>query len=109
MQYAVIKALLQEFKPQCGSNNSGRNPITNHTPDGDDMRKLKKCNATLQQAIMKGCTKVSLCSSHGHGVISGHDSHNCPGRKPGHVETATRENPAGPGQYSNKGSDDFWA
>ena len=46
-QYAAIKALLQEFKPQSGSNNSGRNPSTDHTPDGDDMGKLKKCNATL--------------------------------------------------------------
>ena len=108
MQYAVIKALLQEFKPQCGSNNSGRNPITNHTPDGDDMRKLKKCNATLQHAIMKGWTKGGFCSSHDHGIIDGHDSSNFPEQKPGHVETATRENPAGPGQYSNKRWDAFW-
>ena len=40
-QYATIKALLQELKPQRGSNNSSSNPNSDHTPDGDDMRKLK--------------------------------------------------------------------
>ena len=43
-QYGTIKALLQELKTQRGSNKSGRNPIINHTPDGNGMRKLK--NAT---------------------------------------------------------------
>ena len=38
-QYAAIKALLQELKPQRGSNNSGRNPGSDHTLDGDNMRK----------------------------------------------------------------------
>ena len=58
MQYIAIKMLLQELKPQRGSNNSGRNSnSTNQTPDGDDMRKLKKRNSTLQHAIMKGWTK----------------------------------------------------
>ena len=37
-QYASIKALLQELKRQHSSNNSGRNPGSDHTPDGDDMR-----------------------------------------------------------------------
>ena len=94
MQYNSIKALLQELKPQRGSNNSGRNPSTNHTPDGDDMCKLKNRNATLQHAIIKGWNKGIFCLSHGHGVISVHDICNCPDRKPRHVETATRENPA---------------
>ena len=53
-QYAVIKALLQEFKPHRWSNNFVRNPSTNQTPDGNDMRKLKKRNATLQHTIVKG-------------------------------------------------------
>ena len=47
MQYVTIKALLQELKPHCGSNNSGCNPSSDHTPDGDDMRKLKKRNASM--------------------------------------------------------------
>ena len=111
-QYTAIKALLKEVKTQCGSNNSGRNPNTNsintnHAPDGNDRHKLKKLNATLQHAIMKGWTKGGFCSSHSHGVIAVHDSRNFPDRKPGHVETATRENLAGPGQYSNKGWDSF--
>ena len=42
-QYTAINILLQELKTQRGSNNYGRNSkITNQTPDGDDMRKLKK-------------------------------------------------------------------
>ena len=109
--YTDIKALLQKLNPQSGSNNSGRNTntnSTNHTPDGDNMQKLKNCNATLQHAIMKGWTQGGFCSSHGHSVTAGHDNRNYPDWKPGHVETTTRENPAGPGQYSNKGWDDFW-
>ena len=43
-QYAEIKAFLLELKPQRGSNNLGRNPSSDYTPDSDDMRKFK--NAT---------------------------------------------------------------
>ena len=107
-QYATIKALLQELKTQRGSNKSGRNPSSVHTADGDDMHKLKKLNAMLQHVITKGWSKVGFCSSHSHCVPTGHDSCKCPDRKPGHVETATRENLAGPAQYSNKGWDAFW-
>ena len=58
MQYTAIKMLLQELKTQRGSNNSGRNSnSTNQTPDGEDMRKLKKRISTLQQSILKGWTK----------------------------------------------------
>ena len=39
-QYAEIKALLQDLKPYRSSNNSGRNPGSDHTPDGDDMHKF---------------------------------------------------------------------
>ena len=99
---------MQYFKTQRGSNNSGLNPSTDHTPDVNDMCKLKNGNVTLQHAIIKGWTKGGFCSSHGHGVPAGHDSRNFPNRKPGHVETATRANLAGPGQYSNKGWDAFW-
>ena len=101
--------LLQDLKTQRGSNNYGRNSnITNQTPDGDDMRKLKKFNATLQHSIVKGCTKGGFCSSHSHSVTTVNDSRTCPDQKPWHIETATRENPAGPGKYSNKGWDTFW-
>ena len=43
-QYVEIKTFLQELKPQRGSNNLGHNPGSDHTSDGDDMRKFK--NAT---------------------------------------------------------------
>ena len=77
MQSAAIKALLQELKPQRGSNNSGRNYITNstnHTLDGDNMRNLKKRNSTLQHTIMKGWTKGCFCLSHVFDVFAGHNS-----------------------------------
>ena len=84
-QYTAIKALLQELTPQRGSNNSGNNPSSDRTPDGNDMRKLKKRNATLLHAIVKGWAKGGFCPSHGHGVPAGHDSRNCPNWKPGHA------------------------
>ena len=57
-QYTEIKMLLQELKNQRSFNNSGCNyNSTNQTQYGDDMCKLKKCNATLQHAIVKGWTK----------------------------------------------------
>ena len=99
-QYTSIKILLQELKNQGSSNNYGRSSNrTNQTPDGDDMRKLKKRNAALQHAIVKGWTKGGFFSSHGHGITAGNDIRTCPGQKPGHIETATIENPVGPGQY----------
>ena len=50
-QYAEIKAFLQELKTQRGSNNLGRNPGSDHTPDGNDMHKFKnetqRCSTPL--------------------------------------------------------------
>ena len=91
-QYTAIKALLKELKFQRGSNNYGCNPTTNSTnnTDGEDTRKLQKRNATLQHDIVKGWTNGGLFSSHGHGVISGHDSRNCPNWKPRYVDMSTR-------------------
>ena len=108
MQYVTTKALLQELKPHRGSNNSGCNPSSDHTPYGDDMRKSKKHNATLHHAILKGWAKGRFFSSHGRGVPAGHDSRICPDWKPGHAKTDTRENTAGLAQYSNKVWDDSW-
>ena len=101
--------LLQELNTQRGPNNSGRNSnSTNQTPDVKDIQKLKKSNATLQHAIVKGWTKGGFSSSHSNGVTSGHDSHTCPEQKLGHIETATKENISVPGKYSNKGWDTLW-
>ena len=81
-QYAAIKALLQEIKPQRGSNNSDRNPGSNRNPHNDGMRKLKKLDATLQHFLVKGWKKVGFCSSHCHGVPTGHDSRAYPNQNP---------------------------
>ena len=39
-QYATIKALLQEIKPQLSSKNSDRNPCSDRNPDDNDMCKF---------------------------------------------------------------------
>ena len=39
-QYTATKALLQEIKPQRGSNNSDRNPGSDRNPDNDNVRKF---------------------------------------------------------------------
>ena len=53
-----------------------------------------------------------FCSKHGWGLVPGHDSMSCKnktkeGEPGGHVNTATRSNPVGPGKNKNKGWDDF--
>ena len=60
----------------------------------------------LIQALKKGWCIGGFCSTHGHGVSRGHTSASCTKQAPGHVTTATRANPAGPGAMINKGWDD---
>ena len=62
----------------------------------------------ILQAAVKNKGKVGgFCSTHGHGVCSGHSSSNCNNNKYGHVNAATHASTAGPGKYINKGWDDW--
>ena len=46
-----------------------------------------------------------FCSTNGWDVSPNYSSSSCGSKKPGHVNTATRKNPAGPGATTNKGWD----
>ena len=65
--------------------------------------------AQLKAAIKGKWTSGGFCSSHGYGVNLEHDSKTCKNKKPGHVDTATRANPAGHGaeKHINQGWDAF--
>jgi hypothetical protein len=60
----------------------------------------------LVTAIQRNWAPGGFCSTHGHAVAHGHTSATCKKRGTGHVATATRDNPAGPGATLNKGWDD---
>ena len=62
----------------------------------DGTKQLAQLKAALKGKWVSG----GFCSSHGYGVSADHDSKNCKNKKPGHVDTATRANPAGHGPRS---------
>ena len=72
-----------------------------------DQRKTEKRIMILQATIKNKWKVGGLCSTHGHGVRSGHSSSNCNEKKNVHVNAAIRTSPAGPGKYINKGWDDW--
>jgi hypothetical protein len=75
-----------------------------HTaPQASDSRVLGQ----LRAAIKHKWTPGGFCSTHGWGVGAGHTSAECKKKQPGHVDSATRANPQGPGATRNKGWDDF--
>jgi hypothetical protein len=68
-----------------------------------------KLVAQLRAAIKGKWVTGGFCSTHGYGVSADHDSATCKNKKPGHVDTASRSSPAGPGhdKHINKGWDAF--
>lgn len=72
-----------------------------------EKRKLEKRIQTLQSALKNRWVKGGFCSTHGHGVGAGHCSKTCGTKGSGHVDGATRANPAGPGKEKNKGWDEW--
>jgi hypothetical protein len=75
------------------------------TPASGDAKTVAQLKAAIKGKWVSG----GFCSSHGYGVGADHDSVSCKNKKPGHVDTATRANPAGHGQdkHINKGWDAF--
>jgi hypothetical protein len=65
--------------------------------------------AQLRAAIKGKWAAGGFCSTHGYGVSADHTSASCKNKKPGHVDSATRANPAGHGadKNINKGWDAF--
>jgi hypothetical protein len=84
-----------------------KNPTTTTlTPGASNDARLV---AQLRAAIKGKWAAGGFCSSHGYGVSADHTSASCKNKKPGHVDSATRANPAGHGadKNINKGWDAF--
>ena len=97
-QYQNIKKLLNEIKSSASRPSSYAASATI-----SDQNTIK----LLQSAIKNRWTVGGFCSSHGWGVAFRHSSATCNNKLPGHDDTATRANPAGPGKTKNKGWDSF--
>jgi hypothetical protein len=86
---------------------SSKSPTTNTPAPGSstDSKQL----AQLKSAIKGKWVAGGFCSLHGYGVNATHDSMICKNKKLGHVDTATRANPAGQGakKHINQGWDNF--
>ena len=101
-QYKAIKKLLTKIKLSSSSPKS-RSPSTGAGAATPHHKNLK-----LLQTAIRNCWSVGqFCSSHRWGVRHLHTSISCKNIAPGHVDTATRANLAGPGSTRNKGWDNF--
>ena len=99
-QYEAIKKLLTKIKFSSSSAGT-RSPSTAIATH--DHKTIK-----LLQTSIRNCWSIGwFCSSHGLGVGHLHTSGFCKNKAPGHVDTTTCTNPAGPGATRNKGWDDF--
>ena len=103
-QYQTIKKLLTDIK---NSNPSSPNPrslssvaSTGATNDYHTIR-------LLQSAVKNSWIVGGFCSSHGWGVSYQHTSATCNNKLAGHIDSATRADPSGPGKTKNKGWDSF--
>ena len=101
-QYKAIKKLLTKIKLSSSSPNT-RSPSTGAGAATTDQKTLK----LLQTAIKNRWYIGGFCSYHRWGVVHLHSSISCKNKAPGHVDTATRANPASSGATRNKGWDNF--
>ena len=85
---------------------SGPRPTQPSAPTQDCPAPDTRAMSQLRAAIKHKWVPGGYCSSHGWGVGPDHTSANCKGKRPGHVDNATRANPQGPGATRNKGWDD---
>ena len=103
-QYYSIKKLLTNIKLSSSSTNISPNTRSPGTGAAAADHKTIK----LLQTAIRNCWSIGgFCSSHGWGVVHLHTSSSCKNKAPGHIDTVTRSNPAGPGATRNKGWDDF--
>ena len=105
-QYTEIKALPAALKTV---SNRTPSPISYATADTNDSipsilpTDAKLCISQLEAAVCNNWNRGAFFSTHGWGVNENHMSKNFRAKKSGHVSTATRANPAGPGRGINKG------
>ena len=98
----MIKHLLELKSANSSGGGGGRNGGGTQNTDTQ-----KRRISQLQAAVKGKWIPGHFCSTHGHGVGPDHDSKTCANKSSGHVETATRANPFGPGANRNKGWDDW--
>ena len=101
-QYQVIKKLLTEIK-----NSSSPNPRSSSSGAGAGATNDQQTIRLLQSAVKNRWIVGGFCSSHGWGVSYQHTSATCKNKIAGHIDTATRSNPAGPRKTKNQGWDAF--
>jgi hypothetical protein len=107
-QYADIRASLDALSsdPNNSAPTPGARARTAVLPL-TEKRKLEKRIKTLEAAVKSKWIVGGFCSTHGHGVGAGHCSKTCGTKGSGHVDSATRANPSGPGKDKNKGWDSW--
>jgi hypothetical protein len=94
-----LEKLVLDLKPNAHRATQSVQP----PPTSSDSRGLSQLRAAIKYKWIPG----GFCSTHGWGVSAGHSSADCKGKRPGHIDSATRTNPQGPGAYKNKCWDDF--
>ena len=101
-KFARIKKLLLEVKSAASYGTP--TPVTGKAAASID----RDCVVSQILVLFKNKWFVGgFYSTHGWGVGPDHSSSSCRSNKPGHVDTAARENPSGPGANRNKSWDDF--
>ena len=111
-QHNNIKKLLGKLRATIPSLGGRNNPATgggrNNLP-ATDKEKLEKHISQLNAAVRFKWIPGNFCFTHGHGVIPDHNSARCNKKfcSDGHVATATRKKPFGPGGTRNKGRNDW--
>ena len=99
-QYQAIKKLLTDITFSSSPNPRSSSSGAGATSDQQTIR-------LLQSAVKNIWIVGGFCSSHGWGVSHQHSSSTCKNNMTGHVDTATRSNPAGTGKTKNQGWDAF--
>ena len=101
-QYQTIKKLLTDIKFS-----SSPNPRSSSSGDGAGATSNQQTIRLLQSAVKNRWIVGGFCYSHDWGVSHQHSSGTCNNKMAGHVDTATRSNPAGPVKTKNQGWDAF--
>ena len=114
-QYAEIKAALKNLSAAtvatpadtAATPTPSKTACTRTGSLSFDKCELEKRIPILQAAVKNKWKVGGFCSTHGHGIRTGHSITNCNDKSNSHVNAVTRASPAGPGKDINKGWDDW--
>ena len=95
-QYSEIKAALTNLSSATPTPRRNAGMRTSSLPS--QQHETEKRIIIFQAAVKNKWKVRGFCSTHGHGIRSGHSSTNCNDKKTGHVNATTRSSPAGPGR-----------